>query len=85
MIGAEYFMKLIHCADIHLDSPMETHMTTEQASMRNTEIIHSFIRMTEYAKQNEVRVVIIAGDLFDGERIRTRTLVEILDAILSTP
>lgn len=85
MIGAEYFMKLIHCADIHLDSPMETHMTAEQASMRNTEIIHSFIRMTEYAKKNEVRVVIIAGDLFDGERIRTRTVDEILDAIRSTP
>ena len=33
--------KIIHCADLHLDSPMETHMTEEQASTRNTEIIHS--------------------------------------------
>ena len=24
-------MKLIHCADIHLDSPMQTHMTARQA------------------------------------------------------
>ena len=30
--------KIIHCADLHLDSPMETHMTEEQASIRNTEI-----------------------------------------------
>ena len=78
-------MKLIHCADIHLDSSMETHMTAEQASLRNTEIIHSFIRMTEYAEKNGVRAVLIAGDLFDGDRVRSRTVDEILDAIRRTP
>ena len=74
-------MKLIHCADIHLDSRMETHMTSEQASMRNTEIIRSFVRMTEFAKENDVRVIIIAGDLFDGDRIKSRTVDEVLGAI----
>ena len=78
-------MKLIHCADIHLDSPMETHMTAEQASERNTEVIRSFIRMTNYAVENDVRAVIIAGDLFDGERVRMRTVDEILDAMQRTP
>lgn len=78
-------MKLIHCADIHLDSRMETHMTSEQASMRNTEIIRSFVRMTEFAKENDVRVIIIAGDLFDGDRIKSRTVDEVLGAIRKTP
>lgn len=64
---------------------METHMTEEQASTRNTEIIHSFLRLTEYAAKNDVRAVIIAGDLFDGERIKTRTVDEILDAMRRTP
>lgn len=73
--------KIIHCADLHLDSPMETHMTEEQASIRNTEIIHTFLRLTEYAAKNDVRAVIIAGDMFDGERIKIRTVDEILDAI----
>ena len=77
--------KLIHCADLHLDSPMETHMTEEQASIRNTEIIRSFLRLTEYATENDVRAVIIAGDMFDGERIKVRTVDEILDAIRRTP
>lgn len=77
--------KIIHCADLHLDSPMETHMTEEQASIRNTEIIHTFLRMTEYAAKNDVRAVIIAGDMFDGERIKIRTVDEILDAIRWTP
>lgn len=78
-------MKIIHCADIHLDSAMETHMTAEQASIRNAEIIDSFIRMTEFAAKNSVRAVIIAGDLFDGERVKTNTVETILDAIRRTP
>lgn len=78
-------IKMIHCADLHLDSPMETHMTRQQASDRNTELIRSFIRLTEYAEENEVRAVIIAGDLFDGERIKARTVDAVLDAIRRTP
>ena len=77
--------KIIHCADLHLDSPMETHMTEEQASTRNTEIIHSFLRLTEYAAKNDVRAVILAGDMFDGERVKVRTIDEILDAVRRTP
>ena len=77
--------KIIHCADLHLDSPMETHMTEEQASTRNTEIIHSFLRLTEYAAKNDVRAVILAGDMFDGERVKIRTIDEILDAVRRTP
>lgn len=78
-------MRFIHCADIHLDSPMETHLSAEQASKRNTEIIRSFVRMTEYARDNDVRAVIISGDLFDSERVRTRTLDVILSAMRKTP
>ena len=84
-IGGKSLTKIIHCADLHLDSPMETHMTEEQASIRNTEIIHTFLRLTEYAAKNDVRAVIIAGDMFDGERIKIRTVDEILDAIRRTP
>ncbi len=60
-------------------------MTEEQASTRNTEIIRSFLRLTEYAACNDVRAVIIAGDLFDGRRVKTRTVDEILDAMRRTP
>ena len=67
-------MKLIHCADIHLDSPMQTHMTAQQASVRNTEMLQSFVRLTEFAQERAVRAVLIAGDLFDGARVRARTV-----------
>lgn len=78
-------MKLIHCADLHLDSPMGTHMTMQQASARNTQITDSFLRLTDFARENGVRAVIIAGDLFDGTRVRSRTVDEILAAMERTP
>ena len=78
-------IKMIHCGDLHLDSSMETHMTEAQASTRNTEIINSFLRLTEYAAKNDVQAVIIAGDMFDGARVKSRTVDEILDAIRRTP
>ncbi len=78
-------MKFIHCADLHLDSPMGTHMDPAKASQRNTEIIHAFFRLTEYAREQQVRAVLIAGDLFDGERVTRRTVEEILDAVARTP
>ncbi len=78
-------IKMIHCADLHLDSPMETHLTEKQASVRNTEIIHSFLRLTQYAEDNAVCAVIIAGDLFDGARVKSRTVDAILNAMAGTP
>lgn len=77
-------IKVIHCADLHLDSPMETHMNETQASKRNTELIQSFVRLTEYAVEQDVRAVMIAGDMFDGERVKKRTVDEVLDAIRRT-
>ena len=78
-------MKLIHCADLHLDSPMGTHMSGQQASARNTQMIDTFLRLTDFARENGVRAVIIAGDLFDGTRVRSRTVDEILSAMERTP
>ena len=58
-------MKIIHCADIHADSKMGTHFSKEQAELRRNEIVDSFAKMVDFARQNGVKAVIIAGDLFD--------------------
>lgn len=78
-------MKIIHCADLHLDSPMETHMTREQALIRNGEILKTFQRMADYAVQEGVRLILIAGDFFDGERVTGRTIETVLDTMRRTP
>ncbi len=74
-------MKLIHCSDIHLDSPMESNLSAQQARERNTEICSTFSRMVDYAKNNAVTAVLIAGDLFDTQRISATTSAYILDVI----
>lgn len=78
-------MKIIHCADAHLDSPMKTHLTLEQAQQRNIEITQTFVRMTEYAATNDVQAVLIAGDLFDSKRVSKNTVSLVLAAIQNTP
>ena len=58
-------MKLLHTADWHLGSPMETRLTAEQASRRRRELSSRFADMIEYAKNAQVDAVLLCGDLSD--------------------
>lgn len=77
-------MKIIHCADVHLDSPLGTHLDSRRAAARNAELTGSFLDLLHRAAETNVDAVIIAGDLFDG-RSQRRTMDLVLDAIASTP
>ena len=46
-------MKLIHCSDLHLDSPMETHLSGEQARVRSQELCGTFARLMAWAREQE--------------------------------
>lgn len=61
-------MKIIHCADLHLDSRMETHFTTEQAKSRRMEMLATFEDMVDYGLEHQVEIILIAGDLFDSNQ-----------------
>ena len=78
-------VKLIHCADLHLDSRMETHMSTEQATKRRNEILNTFARIADYAKENGVAAVLIAGDLFDRGTGTDKARSIVFDTIASHP
>ena len=78
-------IKLIHCSDLHLDSRMEANLSADQARQRNREICTTFSRMCSYAAENGVSVVLIAGDLFDSERVTATTVSFLLDAVKSVP
>lgn len=68
-------MKIIHCADLHLDSKMESNLSKEKAEQRKNELVKSFSDLiTRYAVQNEVKLVIIAGDLFDTAKSAKRNI-----------
>ncbi len=78
-------MKLIHCADIHLDSPMETNLSADKARERKLEIRSTFARMVRFAAGEGVRAILIAGDLFDSARVTKSTEKYVLDLIASYP
>ncbi|MBE5917722.1 MAG: DNA repair exonuclease [Pseudobutyrivibrio ruminis] len=78
-------MKIIHCADLHLDSKMESNLDKEQASLRRIELVETYERMVEYAKDNDVRAILIAGDLFDKPHIRKDVKKRVVEQIVNAP
>ncbi|MCM1107194.1 MAG: metallophosphoesterase [Blautia sp.] len=78
-------MKIIHCADLHLDARMTANLSREQARERRKEILRTFTRMVDYAVKNEVRVILIAGDLFDTRAVSATVRNTVKDMILGHP
>ncbi len=58
-------MKIIHTADIHLGSKINS-FPKEVSIARKEEVRNSFKRMVEFANQNGVEAILISGDLFDS-------------------
>ena len=78
-------MKIIHCADLHLDSKMETHLSKEKARERKNEILITFQNMVEYATKNKVKIIIIAGDMFDKKNVSVKAKKIVKNAIETNP
>lgn len=73
-------MKIIHCSDLHLDSKIDV-LPSEKSSVRRLEVVQSFERLVFFAKENDVKVIIIAGDAFDTDRITIKTKSKLLNLI----
>ncbi len=84
-IEMERKVKIIHCADLHLDSRMTTHLTKEKAKERKAEILKTFLNMVEYAEENQVRAILIAGDLFDVGNISAVARNTVYNAVKEHP
>ena len=69
-------LRFLHTADLHLDSPLKGLQRYEGAPVQE---IRSATRralenIVQLAIQREVQVVVIAGDVFDGDWRDTHTL-----------
>ena len=78
-------MRIIHCADLHLDSKLEANLSKEQAKQRKGEILTSFCKMVDFASENAVEIILIAGDLFDRNNISATAVNTVKHAISSHP
>lgn len=73
-------MKFIHCADLHLQSKIES-LPSKISFERKEEILKTFEKLCDYAVSNNVKAVIIAGDMFDANRVTLKTQKRIYYAI----
>ena len=66
-------MRLLHAADLHLDSPFRG-LGGEKARERRRESREVLERLANLANGREVDAVLLAGDLFDGTNVYRETL-----------
>ncbi|MCL1792261.1 MAG: metallophosphoesterase [Oscillospiraceae bacterium] len=76
--------KIIHCADVHFDSPFAL-SDPRNADLRRMEFRSAFASLIMYAKNYGAKIFLIAGDLFDDEYISKDTATVILREIASYP
>ena len=78
-------MKLIHCADLHLDSRMSTHLSDAQARERRQELLGTWLRLVSYAEQHKIDAILVAGDLFDTPAVSLTTARTVFESVRSHP
>lgn len=77
-------MRIIHTADIHLDSKMGR-LPREEAKRRRDEIVNTFKYMVDYANNEEVDAILISGDLFDTNNVSSLYQNLVKDVIVNNP
>lgn len=77
-------LRFLHCADAHLDTPF-TMEDLEQADVRRAELRNAFSSMMLYIRQNGVRLLLIAGDLFSHAFLTKETTALLRREFASVP
>lgn len=71
-------MKIIHTADIHLDSPL---VGVSNSEGRRRELLTALNNLNEYANNVGVEAIIVAGDLFDERYTTEQTIKSVADIV----
>jgi len=77
-------LKLIHGADFHLDSPFSG-LTPERAAQRRGEQRELLDRLAGLAREKRADLVLLAGDLLDGQRVFRETAQALRAALGAIP
>ena len=73
-------VKILHASDFHLDSPFGA-LSEERARQRRQECRQLADRLVDYANDHGVQLMLLSGDLFDGERVYAQTAKELAAAL----
>ena len=77
-------LRILHAADFHLDSPFAG-LTPEQAQRRRGEQRALLDDLAALARAEQVQLVLLPGDLLDGDRLYRETAQALLRALGSIP
>lgn len=73
-------IRVLHAADLHLDSPFEA-LSAEQAALRRAEQRLLLGRIAELARSREADLVLLPGDLLDSGSSYRETAISLCDAL----
>ena len=73
-------IKILHAADLHLDSPFQA-LGREKAALRRSEQRALLGRIAELAREHEADIAVFAGDLFDADSPYSET-ARLLEQVL---
>lgn len=66
-------IKFLHCADLHLDSPLAA-LDLRRAELRRNELRAALTSLTLSCKMNSADFLLISGDLLDASRVSRDTI-----------
>lgn len=78
-------VKLIHTADLHLDSAFRSRFTKEEAENRRQKQLMAWKELLSFAVEKKVQGILIAGDLFDSPVVSHGTMDFFLSTISEHP
>lgn len=76
-------IKILHCADIHIGAAES--FLGEKAASRRYETLLTFERIVDTAVENDVKLVAMAGDIFDSNSVENSFFDSVLNKIASAP
>lgn len=62
-------MKIIHAADLHLGSSYIL-LPYEKQIKRRAQLLETFSLLVDYAKENDIHIILLAGDVFDKDKVK---------------
>ena len=73
-------VKVLHCADLHFDTPFKE-LSKEVSDTSKNELLEVFKNIIDLAIDENIEVLLIAGDVFDNLTVNKNTLFFISDQI----
>ncbi len=75
-------LKIVHCADMHLDSSfVRFGLRDSGAAVRAAEIRAAFARIVDLARVEDTDILLIAGDFFEHDCVKKPTIRFVIDQI----